>query len=276
MCTQSGGEAPEHIVVPEAYVSDDLDHGPGLLFDPGLTIVGVGMKMMLGYAESLRFLGGIAAAAPRMDGVALFVLPSFPVLPMARELLTGTGIAWGAQDGHWEDAGAHTGSVSAAMLAELGCALMEIGHAERRRDFAEDDAMVARKAAAASRSGLLPLICVGEREVRSDARDIVRRQVLAALGGLPEDAPAVVAYEPVWAIGAAYPAGVDHVEAMVAAIRATVADRAGPVRILYGGGVTEEQATALLATGADGIFASRSLLDLSRLERVVDAVAGAS
>lgn len=178
-------------------------------------LVGVGMKMYLGYEESLRYLAELAAAAADLRSACLFVLPPFALLPGSRELLAGTGIAHGAQDCHWEDFGPHTGSISPPMLAELGCSLVEVGHAERRRDFGEDDAMTARKAAAASRRGVLPLVCVGEQRRTAEAREIVRRQVDAVLADLRHDAPVAIAYEPAWAIGADHPADAAHLEAAV-------------------------------------------------------------
>jgi L-erythrulose 1-phosphate isomerase len=222
----------------------------------GSPIVGVGMKMYLGYEASLRYLADVARLAPR--DVSLFVLPSFPVLPAARELLAGTGVAYGAQDGHWADAGPHTGSVSPAMLAELGCTYVEVGHAERRRDFCEDDDMTARKAAAAARHGLVPIVCVGELREQDDPVEVVSTQ-LEPLGHYPM----IVAYEPVWAIGARQPADPERIARVVEAIRTRP--------ILYGGSVTPDEVPAILATGADGVFASRSMLTVEGFERVVAA-----
>jgi triosephosphate isomerase len=236
-------------------------------------VVGIGMKMYLSFAESLAYLRDLAAARERLRGASLFVLPSFPVLPMARELLAGTGIAYGAQDGHWEERGPHTGSVSPAMLAELGCSLMEVGHAERRRDFAEDDEMTGRKAAAAGRSGLVPVVCVGELEASDDVERVVARQVDVVLSAVGDDSgPLAVAYEPVWAIGADRPAGTEHIARAIAAIRSAGDGRRGPFTVLYGGGVMPEQVGEIMSAGADGVFASRSGLDLGRLEHVVTGI----
>ena len=220
--------------------------------------------MYLGHAESLRYLAELAEAAPRLQAASVFVLPSFPVLAEARDVLRGSGIAHGAQDGHWEDAGPHTGSVSPAMLAELGCALVEVGHAERRRDFGEDDAMTARKATAAAGAGLVPLVCVGEDENGDAAETAVAAQLRPVLAALPAAAEVVIAYEPVWAIGADRPAPPDHVARVLAAIH-TETD----APVLYGGAVAPGQIAAILAAGADGVFASRSALTLPGLEAIV-------
>src|SRR4029077_4389115 len=154
-------------------------------------LVGVSLKMFLGYAESLRYLGGPGAAAPRLSGVGVFLLPSFPVIAHAANALRGTAVAYGAQDGHWELAGAYTGCVSPSLLRELGCAFMEVGHAERRRLFGEDDAMAARKAGAAVAAGLVPVICIGEEEAGGDAAALAVAQAGAVLCELPPDATVV-------------------------------------------------------------------------------------
>jgi len=236
--------------------------------DRSRPIVGVGMKMYLGHAGSLRYLAELAEAAPRLAAASVFVLPSFPVLAEARDVLRGSGIAHGAQDGHWEDSGPHTGSVSPAMLAELGCSLVEVGHAERRRDFGEDDAMTARKAAGAAGAGLVPIVCVGENENGDGAETAVAAQLRPVLAALPAAAEVVIAYEPVWAIGADRPAPPDHVAGVLGAIRAET-----DAPVLYGGAVAPGQIAAILAAGADGVFASRSALTLPGLEAIVEEVA---
>jgi triosephosphate isomerase len=158
------------------------------------------------------------------------------------------------------------------MLAELGCTFVEVGHAERRRDFGEDDAMTGRKAAAAARRGLVPIVCVGELHSGDDPERVVRGQVDTVLERLADDdAPIVVAYEPVWAIGAERPADADRVGRVVRVVRAAAAGRAGPLRVLYGGSVVPEEVPGILGAGADGVFASRSMLTLAGLERVVAA-----
>ena len=182
-------------------------------------VVGAGLKMFLGYAETVRYLHELAASAEQFEGVSVFVLPSFPVLAAAQDLLSSSPVLYGAQDGHWEEAGPYTGCVSPAMLRELGCTFVEVGHAERRRLFHETDAVVARKAVAAARSGLTPIVCVGEERMGDPAHRVVAAQVVSVLESLPEHADLVIAYEPVWAIGAAAAAEPRHIEEVVSMVR---------------------------------------------------------
>ena len=145
--------------------------------------VGVSTKMYLGYQATLEWLEQLrhevdtrpALAAGR---VVPFVIPSFPVLPAAARLLAGSPLLLGAQNCGWSD-GPWTGEVAPSMLAELGVRLVEIGHAERRRHFGEDDAMVALKVRAADDAGITPLLCVGERDggQPAAAADFVFRQI---------------------------------------------------------------------------------------------------
>jgi triosephosphate isomerase len=239
----------------------------------GRPVVGAGLKMFLGYAETVGYLRELAASAGRFDGVSVFVLPSFPVLAAAQELLAGSPVRYGAQDAHWEEAGAYTGCVSPAVLRELGCTFVEVGHAERRRLFHESDEMVARKALAAVRCGLEPIVCVGE-ERRDDraAAAAVGEQVEAVLAPLPAEAALIVAYEPVWAIDSDAAADPGHVERVAAEVARRAAGRAGAVRILYGGSVRPADVPDLLAAGVDGLFVGRAAAAVSGLRAVVESV----
>ncbi|KGQ06712.1 Putative triosephosphate isomerase [Beauveria bassiana D1-5] len=179
---------------------------------------------------------------------------------------------------HWEDRGSFTGEVSPAVLRDVGARIVAVGHAERRRLFAEDDAVAAKKAAAASRNGMVPLVCVGE-ETEGDVGVAVaecRPQVEAVVGALADDAELVLAYEPVWAIGASQPAGDAHVLAVVAGLRELdcVKNRKGTTRVVYGGsagpGLYER-----LKTGLDGLFLGRFAHDPERFVQTVKEVAEA-
>jgi len=150
---------------------------------------------------------------------------------------------------------------------------MEVGHAERRQSFGEDDAMVARKVAAAVRNDLVPIICVGEPYEESDAVNVVVGQVRAALAAIPRpNAPLIVAYEPVWKIGVDSPAQADRVAEVVSALRSTSAHPESLVRILYGGSITPGRIRPLLETGIDGIFVGRAAVEVGSLRRIIAEV----
>ena len=169
----------------------------------------------------------------------------------------------------WEDTGAYTGEVSAPMLAEAGCRFVEIGHAERRRLFGETDEIVRRKVAAAVRAGLVPLLCIGEttRGSTDDALRDCARQFAAATDGVDAAAPLVVAWEPIWAIGAAEPAGADYIRAAAAGLRQHLADRAA-TRLIYGGSAGPGL-LASLRDAVDGLFLGRFAHDIGSLRRVL-------
>jgi triosephosphate isomerase len=152
--------------------------------DPGTLFVGVSTKMYLGYGDSLRWLDELRQQVDTRPALAAgrvvpFVIPSFPMLPAAGEIIAGSPLVLGAQNCGWAD-GAWTGELSPSLLAELGVGLVEIGHAERRRHFGEDDAMIALKVRAADDAGVTPLLCVGEEsrgtEIIPSTGSIRRRQ----------------------------------------------------------------------------------------------------
>lgn len=215
-----------------------------------------------------------------LSQIDIFILPDFLTIPatVAQVKASGLPIWTGAQDCHWEDHGSFTGEVSPAVLQSVGAHIVAVGHAERRRLFAEDDAITAKKAAAVSRNGMVPLVCIGEK-TEGDfqiAVDECRLQVETVVRSLADDAEVVLAYEPVWAIGAAQPAGVAHVLAVVAGLRelGCVKGRKGDTRIVYGGsagpGLYER-----LKTGLDGLFLGRFGHDPERFVQTVKEVAEA-
>jgi triosephosphate isomerase len=239
---------------------------------PGVTWIGVSTKMYLGYDASLAWLRqvrDIVAHRPELVSggpVQLFLIPSFPVLDAARVLLADVPVHLGAQNCSWGD-GPLTGEVSPAMLAELGVRLVEIGHAERRALFAEDDAVVARKAAAALVAGVTPLLCVGERErsTPQEAAAFCARQVLSAQ---VDPASVILAYEPVWAIGAPAPAPADYVNATITALRGEFKGTPEKVQVVYGGSAGPGLLRQLHA--ADGLFLGRFAHDPANLGKVLD------
>jgi triosephosphate isomerase len=190
------------------------------------------------------------------DQAELAVFPPFPYLALAQSLLSGSSIAWGAQTLNPFAQGAHTGEVSAPMLLDMGCRYVLVGHSERRSLYGESDADVAERFAAALEAGLEPVLCVGETlEEREQDRteQVVERQLQAVLErcGVDGFRRAIVAYEPVWAIGTGKTATPDQAQAVHAFIRDKFASRddiiAGQLRILYGGSVNGSNAADLFA-----------------------------
>jgi triosephosphate isomerase len=195
-------------------------------------------------------------AAPDSERAELAVFPPFPYLALAQSLLSGSSIAWGAQTLNPVAQGAHTGEVSAPMLLDMGCRYVLVGHSERRSLYGESDADVAERFAAALAAGLEPVLCVGETlEEREQGRteQVVERQLQAVLErcGVDGFRRAIVAYEPVWAIGTGKTATPDQAQAVHAFIRDKFASRddiiAGQLRILYGGSVNGSNAADLFA-----------------------------
>ena len=231
-------------------------------------LIGTSWKMNLTSTQAERWLRAVVPQVADLADRDLFVLPSFPALWVARRELSGTAIAWGAQDVHPDDRGAHTGDVSAEMLADLGCTYAEMGHSERRYAYGEGDALVAAKVAAALRWGLTPIVCVGERELwpLPTAWGAISRHLKRSLRGLDGRAldRIVVAYEPHWAIGVgAQAAPLDHIEAIIGETHRWLAARGAMApRVLYGGSIDAANAARIAATpGVDGLFVGRSALD---------------
>ena len=195
-------------------------------------------------------------AAVGETGAECAICPPFVYLVDAARQLRGSAVQLGAQNVCAEAQGAYTGEVSAAMLRDVGCRYAIVGHSERRALYAESDALVARKFAAATAQQLLPILCVGESLSEREAgrtHEVVGRQLDAVLelAGVPAFAQAVVAYEPVWAIGTGRTATPGQAQDVHAFIRARLGARdakiAGQLRILYGGSVKAANAAEIFA-----------------------------
>jgi len=243
-------------------------------------IVGTSLKMYFDLRETSEYIQGVAELDPQTkeQGIDLFVIPDFISILEAKRLLTGTNVLLGAQDTFWEDSGAFTGEVSPLVLKQASVTIVEIGHAERRRIFGESDEQVAKKATAAIRHGLIPLICIGEKTHSSIASAAVgiaveecRVQVKKVLSAIPDDAEIILAYEPVWAIGASEPADPAHVVNVAKEIRRMANSRKGVTRILYGGSAGPGT-FAKIADGVDGLFLGRFAHDLENLRQVIKEV----
>lgn len=184
------------------------------------------------------------------------VCPPFVFLEYAGKLLSGTPVALGAQNVCDQDSGAFTGEISGAMLAEIGCSYVIIGHSERRHVYGESDALIAKRFAAARQAGLKPILCVGEtldERERGVTEQVVAAQLDAVIAeeGLSGLKTAVIAYEPVWAIGTGKTATPEQAQAVHAFIRKRIASQdaalADSLRILYGGSVKGANAKELFA-----------------------------
>ncbi|CAN7358561.1 triose-phosphate isomerase [Ensifer sp. ENS07] len=248
--------------------------------------VGTSWKMNKTLAEAMVFADGLAAAdASRDERIQRFVIPPFTAVREVKARLSGTSVKVGAQNMHWDDAGAWTGEVSPLMLADCNLDVVELGHSERREHFGETDRTVGLKTAAAVRHGLAPLICIGEtlseREA-GEADQVLKRQVegaLALLEGAAKKATILLAYEPVWAIGVnGIPATADYADERHKRI-AEVAEAAlgRRVPVLYGGSVNPGNCEELITQAhIDGLFIGRSAWDvtgyLDILQRVAKAI----
>lgn len=235
---------------------------------------------MNGSAAMTRDLIGALTAKAAADAPAcdVAVCPPYPFLGAAAAALAGSPVALGAQDCAVKVSGAHTGDVAAEMLADVGCRYAIVGHSERRADHGESDALIAAKAAAAHRAGLIAVICIGETEaerVAGRALDVASAQLA---GSIPAGATAentVIAYEPVWAIGTGKTATPADVAEMHAHIRSQLAGKiadADKVRILYGGSVKASNAAELLAVdNVDGALVGGASLVAADFWAIVEA-----
>ena len=209
-----------------------------------------------------RALAAHSGADADADSGDIVVCPPATLLAALRPVFAGSAIVLGGQDCHAAADGAHTGDVSAPMLADAGCAYVIVGHSERRAGHGERDETVAGKAAAAHAAGLIAVICVGESEADRDAGRalaVIGRQVEGSLSGSAVPANTVIAYEPVWAIGSGRTPGPADIDAAHAEVRAGWARRfsgsGSALRVLYGGSVTARNAgEILIAPGVDGVL----------------------
>lgn len=203
-----------------------------------------------------QLVEGITAGMQDVGNTAVAVCPPFVYIPLVARLLDGSRVAWGSQDISDQEYGAYTGEVSGPMLNDFSCQYAIVGHSERRSLYAEDDAFTARKFAAARKSGLTPILCVGElleEREQGVTEQVVSRQLDAVidLEGVSALADAVIAYEPVWAIGTGKTATPDQAQDVHAYIRNKIkgldSGVAEKVQILYGGSVKGANAAELFA-----------------------------
>jgi triosephosphate isomerase len=237
---------------------------------------------MNGNRAALAGAEALLAAQPD-PGCEMLLCPPATLIAAMAALARGTSLRVGGQDCHPATAGAHTGDVSAAMLADAGAAYVILGHSERRADHGEDDALVCAKARAAQAAGLVPIVCLGETEAERDAGrtlDVIAGQ----LSSVPEESTSdrlVIAYEPVWAIGT----GRTPTEGQIAEVHAFLRDRlatrigdqAAGVRLLYGGSVKPANAAAIFALPhVDGALVGGASLKAADFAAIVAALSAAT
>jgi L-erythrulose 1-phosphate isomerase len=247
-------------------------------------VIGVSLKMYFGYQRSLDYCRDVATLAFKHSAVVsgdleLFVLPTLPALSEAARILGAAGVGTGAQDLFWEDEGAYTGEVGGKTVAELGGRYVEVGHAERRRIFGEDDRIIGLKTAAAYRNGLTPVLCVGELTAGSPEEAIAQctAEIDAALNRAESLGPVgrtIVAYEPQWAIGAPEPATPDYISAVVRGLDEHLRSRPRQAesRVIYGGSAGPGL-IAELDTAVAGLFLGRFAHDPAALKTILDETA---
>ncbi len=248
-------------------------------------------KMNLNHLEAIALVQKLAfSLTPRdHDRVECVVLPPFVDLRSVQTLVDGDKlrIGYGGQDLSPHDSGAHTGDISGAMLAKLGCSYVVVGHSERRQAHGETDEVVNAKLHAALRHGLVPILCVGESlDVRRENGHVAHccGQLDADLEGVSAEQMAgiVIAYEPVWAIGTGEVATPEDAQEVCGAIRARLAERydqetADRVRILYGGSVKAASTAGIMAgPDIDGALVGGASLDADEFAQICRAAAGNS
>ena len=245
-----------------------------------IPVVAANWKMHKTLAEATdfcdRFLPQVEDAAAE-----IVICPSYLSLPLVAEATKVGAVEVAAQNMHYEDSGAFTGEVSAAMLLDAGAKAVVLGHSERRQLFCETDEALARKVPVALESGLMPILCVGEtaeERERDETDRILRRQIDAGISRVPAErlAEVVVAYEPIWAIGTGKTATPEQAEDACGFVRSLVAARdttaAERIRILYGGSVKPANAADLLGRKEiDGALVGGASLDPDDFAAIVTA-----
>jgi triosephosphate isomerase (TIM) len=240
-------------------------------------------KMHGSRAENAPLVEAILAS-PQLERADCVICPPFVYLAEIARLLRGTAVKLGAQDLCAETHGAYTGEISAAMLKDVGCNYVIVGHSERRALYGEDDVLVARKFAAAISHGLHPILCLGEVLAERESghtQDVVGRQLEAviALTGIAGFAGAVIAYEPVWAIGTGRTASPEQAQEVHGFIRARLAQQdakiAAALPILYGGSVKTGNARELFSQrDVDGGLIGGASLKAEEFLSIVAAARG--
>jgi triosephosphate isomerase len=240
-------------------------------------------KMNTNRTGAVALARGVVERAGQFGHLDLLVCPPAVYLPLVNDVVAGTPVALGAQDVYFEPDGAFTGEISTAMLCDVGCRFVILGHSERRHILGETDEVVNKKTIAALNVGLVPIVCVGELLSEREAGQtsaVIRRQFTASLANVPagQIEQLVIAYEPVWAIGTGKVATPAQAEEVHADLRRLLSERYndGPahnVRILYGGSVKPSNAGELLSqSNIDGALVGGASLKVDDFLGIAAAV----
>ena len=243
-------------------------------------IIAGNWKMYKTVDESIELVNLLKRAVVDIDDVEIVICPPFTSLSDVREAIMDTNIKLGAQDCYWEREGAFTGEISCGMLKNAGCEYVIVGHSERRQYFGETNETVNKKAKAALREGLKPIVCVGEKLSERQAGktfEVVKDHVTNSLAGLTKEdiLKIVIAYEPVWAIGTGVNATKDQAEEVHKYIRGLIegifgATAAESVRIQYGGSVKPENIRELIAEDdVDGALVGGASLKADSFSQII-------
>ena len=207
-------------------------------------------------------------------GCDVLICPPATLLAPLVEVLKGSRIAIGGQDCHSNEAGAHTGDVSAAMLKDLGCAYVIVGHSERRENHKESNKLVRAKAKAAHKFGLRAIICVGETAVdrkRGKTLEVVGKQLSASLPRDCNSRNTVIAYEPIWAIGTGLIPSLEEIDNIHSFIKNEIRNFEN-YKILYGGSVNSDNASQIMALkNVDGVLVGGASLDALKYKKIMDS-----
>jgi triosephosphate isomerase len=243
-------------------------------------IVAGNWKMHRTVGEAAELAGEVDRALAAVEEVDVVICPPFTALEAVRRRIADGRLRLGAQNVHWQTEGAFTGEISAVMLSDLDCGYVIVGHSERRTHFGETDRMINRKVRAVVSAGMRPILCVGETQEQRDdgsTQEVVREQVSRGVDGVEEAlADAVIAYEPVWAIGTGRTATAEQAQEVHAFIREQLRAIAGEVaeatRIQYGGSVKPENAREIFSRpDVDGGLIGGASLDAASFVTIVQA-----
>jgi len=247
-------------------------------------LVGAAWKMNKTVDESIdyvkKLISFIDSNLASSKHVEVFVLPTYLSLYPFSQLIGESKLKYGAQNCFWEDEGAYTGEISPMHLKDIGCTYVELGHPERRNILKEDDDMISKKVAACIKNNLSPILCIGEEEKYSNvkkAKNFLKGQLFSDLRGIDSNdlEKVIIAYEPVWAIGADSAAPIDYIYNMLEYLREIIEKEFGKSTgknqiIFYGGSVSLESAYEILKIeNNNGIFIGRAGLNYDYFKGMV-------